>query len=129
MHQTAHTAQAACRSTLYLNLRAAERAGGQGGERSLLTTAKGRLVLELVGGCSHPMHVPRCRVAFSLPLLLTLSKAAVNGREGFQIYRRKIRSWSLLSAIAALEACILSVTTIRFLRSPGLILSELKGRD
>lgn len=40
----------------------------------------------------------------------------------------KSRPWALLPTIATLAACILSVTTIRVLRSPGLMLSELKGR-
>lgn len=34
----------------------------------------------------------------------------------------------LFSTFAALAACILSVAIIRFLGSPGLMLSELKGR-
>lgn len=34
----------------------------------------------------------------------------------------------LLSTFAAVAACILSLAVIRFLRSPGLMLSEPKGR-
>lgn len=79
----------------------------------MLVTAKVRLALEQ--GCL-------------LPLLLTISKAAVKGREGFPTYWGKTGPRALLSTIAALAACILSVNTIRFLRSPGLMLSELKGR-
>lgn len=52
------------RGTLHCNPRAAERAGREGGGRFLLSTAKVRLVLEPVGGCSLPTHVPRCKVAF-----------------------------------------------------------------
>lgn len=43
--------------------------------------------------------------------------------------RGKIRPWALLSNIATLEVCTLFVTTIRFLRSPGLMLRKLNGTE
>lgn len=95
-----------------------------GGERFLLSAVKVRLALEPVGGLSLSFHVPRYRDPLFALVFDTFQRYSECNRRVPHL-QGKIRPWILPYTVAT---CVLSATTIRFLRCPGLMLSKLKCR-